>query len=166
MFESFIGVDFWTALFVLLNFLVLFFVAKKFLFQPVKNMIDSRQKEIDAMYQKAEDANEKAQALQEEYAKRISQAQQTSDDLVREAMNRGKNREAEILQQANAQAEAIRQKAEADIARQKKQALQDAKNEISSLAVEIAGKVVGASMDTARQQELVDSFLEELGEQV
>ena len=81
-------------------------------------------------------------------------------------MTRGKNREEEILQQANAQAEAIRQKAEADIARQKQKALLDAKDEISSLAVEIAGKVVGASMDSARQQELVDSFLEELGEQV
>ena len=165
MFESFIGVNFWTALFVLLNFLLLFFVAKKFLFVPVKDMIDSRQKEIDAMYKQAEDANARAQALQEEYAQRIEQAQQTSDELVQEAMTRGKNREAEILQQANAQAEAIRQKAEADIARQKQQALKEAKNEISSLAVEIAGKVVGASMDTARQQELVDSFLEELGEQ-
>ena len=166
MFESFIGVDFWTGLFVLLNFLLLFFVAKKFLFVPVKNMIDSRQKEIDAMYQKAEDANAQAQALQETYAQQLSQAQLTSDQLVREAMTRGKNREEEILQQANAQAEAIRQKAEADIARQKQKALLDAKDEISSLAVEIAGKVVGASMDAARQQELVDSFLEELGEQV
>ena len=166
MFESFIGVNFWTALFVLLNFLLLFFVAKKFLFVPVKNMIDSRQKEIDAMYQKAEDANAQAQALQETYAQQLSQAQLTSDQLVREAMTRGKNREEEILQQANAQAEAIRQKAEADIARQKQKALLDAKDEISSLAVEIAGKVVGASIDAARQQELVDSFLEELGEQV
>lgn len=166
MFESFIGVNFWTALFVLLNFLLLFFVAKKFLFVPVKNMIDSRQKEIDTMYKEAADANAQAQALQEEYAQRIEQAQQTSDALVREAMTRSKNREAEILQQANAQAEAIRQKAEADIARQKEKALRDAKDEISSLAVEIAGKVVGASMDSAQQQALVDGFLEELGEQV
>ena len=42
-FESFIGINPWTALFVLLNFLLLFFVAKKFLFKPVKDMIDSRQ---------------------------------------------------------------------------------------------------------------------------
>ena len=166
MFESFIGVDFWTALFVLLNFLLLFFVAKKYLFQPVKNMIDSRQKEIDTMYAEANAAKENADAMEQEYKNRLAVAQETGDALVKEAMTRGKNREEEILQQANAQAEAIRQKAEADIARQKQKALQDAKDEISSLAVEIAGKVVGASMDTARQQELVDSFLEELGEQV
>lgn len=166
MFESFIGVDFWTALFVLLNFLLLFFVAKKYLFQPVKDMIDSRQKEIDTMYEQAADANEKAEALQQEYAQRIEQAQQTADKLVQEAMTRGKNREEEILRQANQEAEAIRNKAEADVARQKEKALRDAKDEISSLAVEIAGKVVGASMDSQHQKQLVDSFLEELGEQV
>ncbi len=166
MFESFIGINFWTALFVLLNFLLLFFVAKKFLFLPVKNMIDSRQKEIDTMYQAAEDANARAEALQQEYAQQIQQAQQTADKLVQEAMTRGKNREEEILRQANQAAEAIRNKAEADIARQKEKAFRDARDEISSLAVEIAGKVVGASMDSAQQQALVDSFLEELGEQV
>ena len=47
MFESFIGINPWTALFTLLNFLLLFFVGKKFLFVPVKNMIAQRQQEID-----------------------------------------------------------------------------------------------------------------------
>ena len=60
-FESFIGINIWTALFVLLNFLLLFFVAKKFLFKPVKDMIDSRQKEIDEMYAQAENAKANAE---------------------------------------------------------------------------------------------------------
>jgi len=90
---------------------------------------------------------------------------ETGDQLVKEAMARGKNREEEIIRQANREADAIREKASADIAREKKQALNDAKNDISALAVEIAGKVVGATLDTAQQQKLVDSFLEELGEQ-
>jgi F-type H+-transporting ATPase subunit b len=80
-------------------------------------------------------------------------------------MERGKNREEEIIRQASREADAIREKASADIAREKKQAINDAKNEISSLAMEIAGKVVGESLDAARQEKLVNSFLEELGEQ-
>lgn len=166
MFESFIGVNFWTALFVLLNFLLLFFVAKKFLFVPVKNMIDSRQKEIDTMYREADAAKESALALENEYRTQLAAAQETSDALVKEAMLRGKNREEEILRQAKQEADAIREKASADIAREKRKALNDAKDEISSLAMEIAGKVVGTSLDDARQKQLVDSFLEELGEQV
>ena len=164
MFESFIGVNIWTALFVLLNFLLLFYVAKKFLFVPVKNMIDSRQKEIDTMYADADAAKESALALETEYKARLAAAQETGENLVKEAMQRGKNREEEILRQANREADAIREKASQDIAREKKKALNDAKDEISSLAMEIAGKVVGASMDDARQKQLVDSFLEELGE--
>ena len=53
MFESFIGVNPWTAFFVLLNTLALFYVLKVFLFVPVKNMIDARQKEIDTMMRQA-----------------------------------------------------------------------------------------------------------------
>ena len=164
MFESFIGVNIWTALFVLLNFLLLFFVAKKFLFIPVKNMIDARQKEIDDMYTQADAAKDSALALEQEYRDRLAVAQETGDTLVKEAMTRGKNREEEIIRQANLEADAIRQKAESDIAREKKKALNDAKDEISSLAMEIAGKVVGETLDHDRQQKLVDSFLEELGE--
>ena len=165
-FESFIGINFWTALFVLLNFLVLFFVAKKFLFKPVKEMIDSRQKEIDSLYTEAENAKANAEAMEADYKTRLATAQETGDTLVKEAMARGKNREEEIIRQANLEADAIREKASADIAREKKKALNDAKDEISAIALEIAGKVVGETLDADRQQKLVDSFLEELGDGV
>ena len=164
-FEAFVGVNFWTALFVLLNTLTIYFVAKKFLFKPVMKIIHDRQKEIDDMYAQAQSAQDSAKALEEEYQAKLASAQTTGDRLVKEAMERGKNREEEIIRQATKEADAIREKASADIAREKKQAINDAKNEISSLAMEIAGKVVGESLDAARQEKLVDSFLEELGEQ-
>lgn len=165
-FESFIGINPWTALFVLLNFLLLFFIAKKYLFKPVKDMIDSRQKEIDALYNEAEAAKAGALELENQYRTQLAAAQETSDTLVKEAMARGKNREEEIVRQANREADAIREKAAQDVAREKKKALNDAKNEISSIALEIAGKVIGESMDGEKQQKLVDNFLAELGEQV
>ena len=165
-FESFIGINPWTALFVLLNFLLLFFVAKKFLFKPVKDMIDSRQKEIDDMYAQADAAKENANAMEAELKSQLAAAQETGDNLVKEAMARGKNREEEIIRQANREADAIREKATSDIARDKKKALNDAKDEISAIALEIAGKVVGEAMDGEQQQRLVDKFLADLEEQV
>ena len=163
-FEAFVGVNFWTALFVLLNTLTIYFVAKKFLFGPVMKMIQDRQKEIDDLYAEAEKAKAQATSLEEEYENRLAVAQETSDTLVKEAMARGKNREEEIIRQANKEADALREKAVQDIAREKKKALNDAKDEISAIALDIAGKVIGETMDTQRQQKLVDSFLEELGE--
>ena len=165
-FQSFIGVDFWTALFALLNFLAVFFVGKHFLWGPVTKMIQDRQKEIDDMYSEADTARASAKAMEEEYQGKLSDARATSEQIVRDAVSRGQAREEEIIRQASAEASAMMDKAAADIALEKKKAINDAKDEIAGIALEIAGKVVGASMDTARQQELVDSFLEELGEQV
>ena len=164
MFESFIGINFWTAFFVLMNTLAIFFVAKKFLFVPVKNMIDSRQKEIDAMYDAAGAAKESAQALENEYKEKLAQAQQTSDRMVKEAVARGQNRQDEIISQANAEARAILDKAAADIAQEKKKALNDAKKEISELAMAIAEKVVGRELNDVDQAKLVDEFINELGD--
>ena len=163
-FEAFVGVNFWTALFILLNTLVIFFVAKKFLFAPVMNIIEKRQQEIDGMYSQAGAAKETAEKLQSEYEEKLSQAAATSERLVKEATVRAQGREEEIIREANQRAEAILAKASADIAQEKKKALNDAKDEISVIALAIAGKVVGRELDDADQAKLVDSFIEELGE--
>ena len=165
MFESFIGVNFWTALFVLLNTLAIFFVAKKFLFVPVMNMIKARQEEIDTMYLEAGNAKDEALALEAEYKEKLSQAALTGERMVKEAVERGRRREEEILRQANLEADAIMAKASDDIAREKKKALNDAKDEISDVAMAIAEKVVGRELNGADHCALVDSFIDRLGEQ-
>ena len=163
-FEAFVGVNFWTALFILLNTLIIFFVAKKFLFVPVMKIIETRQQEIDDMYAQAGTAKDAAQKLQSEYEEKLSQAAATSERLVKEATVRAQGREEEIIREANQRAEAIRAKASADIAQEKKKALNDAKDEISVIALAIAGKVVGRTLNAEDQRNLVDSFIEELGE--
>ena len=163
-FESFIGVNFWTGLFTLLNFLAVLLVGKRFLWGPVMKIITDRQKEIDDLYADAGKAKEEATLLEKEYKQKLAAAQETSERLVKEAVARGQSREEEILRQANQEADAIRQKASADIAQEKKKAINEAKDEISVIAMAIAGKVVGRELDAADQSKLVDSFIEELGE--
>ena len=165
-FESFIGINPWTALFVLLNTLTIFFVGKKFLFGPVMKMITDRQKEIDDMYANADSAKADAEAMRDEYQRKLSDAQATSDRIVKEAMARGQAREEEILRKANADAAAIMDKASADIAQEKKKAINDAKNEISGLAMAIAGKVVERELNEADQAKLIDSYIDGLGDGV
>ena len=166
MFESFLGVNPWTALFILLNTLTIYFVAKKFLFVPVMNMIEERQKEIDDMYSAAGEAKRDAEAMQSEYQQKLNQAQITSENIVKDAVARGQAREEEIIRKANADASAIMDKASADIAMEKKKAINDAKNEISGLAMAIAGKVVERELNEADQSSLIDSFINGLGDEV
>ncbi len=164
MFESFLGVNPWTALFILLNTLTIFFVAKHFLFGPVMKIIADRQKEIDGLYSDANAAKAEAEHLRSEYQEKISEARATSEQIVKEAVTRGQNREEEILRKANEEAQALRAKAAADIAMEKKKALADAKSEISGLAVAIAGKVVEQELNEQNQAVLIDRFLDQLGE--
>ena len=166
MFQDFVGVDFWTALFVLLNTLAIFFVAKKYLFVPVKNMIDSRQQEIDTMYDEANKARENALSMEAEYTQKVSDAAEAGQQLMKEAVALGQQREEEIILQANARATALLDKANADIAQEKKKALNDAKNEISDMALAIASKVVDRELNGADQRKLVEQFIDELGEGV
>ena len=163
MFESFLGVNPWTALFILLNTLTIFFVAKKFLFKPVMKIITDRQQEIDNLYADAGAAKEQARQLQESYQQKLSAAQETSDRIVKEAVARGQSREEQIIRDANAQAAAIMDKASRDIAQEKKKAINDAKNEISDLAMAIAGKVVERELKESDQADLIDGFIRELG---
>ena len=163
---EFLNINFFTALFTLCNFIALFLVLKKFLFKPVMKLIADRQQEIDDMYAEADKAQKSAEALEAEYAQKLSVAAETSQCMVKEAVQRGQEREAEIVSQANAQADAIRQKAAADIAQEKKKALNDAKDEISGMAMAIAEKVVGRELNVQDQERLVDSFIDALGDGV
>ena len=126
-FEAFLGVNPWTALFTLANTVTLFIVLKKVLFKPVMKMIEDRQNEIDDMYRKADDSQKRAEALQTEYEEKFALASQEAERLVKDAIHRGHDREAEIVRQANAEALAIREKASADIAQEKKKAVAEAK---------------------------------------
>lgn len=164
-FESFIGVDFWTALFVLLNTLAIFFVARRFLFEPVHKMIMDRQKEIDGMYDDAEKTRDEAEQMADEYRKKLSEAQATSERLVKEAVSRGQKREDEIVRKASDEAAAILTKAQQDVEREKKKAVDEARNEISSIAVAIAEKIVGRELNDKDQAAMVDHFIDELGDQ-
>lgn len=163
-FEAFIGVNFWTALFTLLNTLTIFFVARHFLFRPVMKIIKDRQKEIDGMYSDADTAKGEANAMRSEYQQKLADAQATSDRIVKEAVARGQSRQEEIIRQAQQEASAIMDKASADIELERKKAINDAKNEISGIAIAIAGKVVGRELNEKDQAALVDHFIDELGD--
>ena len=165
-FEELLGVNPWTALFTLANTVTLFLVMKKFLFKPVLKMIEERQQEIDMLYAQADTAKADAEAMQNEYRQKLSVATETSERMVKEAVARGQSREEEIIRQANREASAIMDKASADIAQEKKKAINEAKDEISVIALAIAGKVVGRALTADDQAQLVDSFIDELGDQV
>lgn len=162
---EFLNINFFTALFTLVNTVILFLVLKKFLFKPVMKMIQDRQQEIDQMYADAGKARDAAAALEADYQLKLSAAAETGERMVKEAVARGQSREEEIVSRAKAEAAAILDKAAADVAQEKKKAVNEAKDEISEMAMTIAGKVIGRALNEEDQANLVNHFIEELGEE-
>ena len=163
-FESFVGIDPWTALFTFCNMMITFAVLKKFLFKPVKKMIDDRQEEIDTMYADADAAKQKAAELEQEYQQHLQSIRDERDTLLREATARAQKREEEIVGEARAEAAALRAAAEADIAQERKKAVNDLKNEIGGIAVDIAGKVVEREINETDHKALIDEFIRNVGD--
>ena len=163
-FESFVGIDPWTALFTFCNMMITFAVLKKFLFKPVKKMIDDRQAEIDTMYAKADAAKQKAAEVEQEYQQHLQSIRDERDTLLREATARAQKREEEIVGEARAEAAALRAAAEADIAQERKKAVNDLKNEIGGIAVDIAGKVVEREINETDHKALIDEFIRNVGD--
>lgn len=165
-FENFIGLNPWTALFTLCNLVIVFLMLKKFLFKPVNKMIDDRQKEIDALYADANAAKQNAETMRSDYTRKLSEAKDSSAQILAEASQEANRRSDEIIRQARQEADALRQKAGAEIALEKKKALNEVKSDISKIALDIAGKVVARELNGADQERLVEGFLREMGDQV
>ena len=164
-FESFVGVNFWTMIFAWCNLLILYFFLKKILFKPVKNMIDSRQKEVDDMYSSAEEAERTAKALEAEYTEKIAAASAEGEEIIRTAQRRAMLREEEIIKEAEATAERIVERAGEQIELERRRAVNDIKDEVSAMAISIAEAVIERDISEGEHKDLIDSFIENMGDE-
>lgn len=162
-FENFVGVNFWTMIFAWVNLLILYLFLKKLLFVPMKNMIDSRQKEIDDMYSDAESARQTADELKGEYEEKMSHANEESEQIIKTAVRRAQLKEEEILKEAGKQAERTLERAHEQIALEKKQALNDVKDQVSAMAIGIASAVIERDVSESEHKELIDDFIGNMG---
>ncbi|MBO5744968.1 MAG: F0F1 ATP synthase subunit B [Clostridia bacterium] len=163
-YQGLISFDVWTSLFTLCNLLIVFYFGKKFLFGPIKKMIDERQKEIDTMYDDAGKSRDDAAKLKEEYEEKLQKAQEESEELMRRTVRNAKLKEEEILKSAREEASATLKRADAQIEMERRQALNDIKDEVSGLAIDIAGAVLSRDINEKEHEEMIDSFIQNLGE--
>ena len=162
-FEDFVGVNLWTMLFAWINLLILYFIIKKIAFVPLKNMIDSRQKEIDDMYADAEKSRTDADALKADYEVKIASAKEESEEIVKSAIRRAQLREEEILRDADKKAERVLERAEEQAELEKKRMVNEVKDEVSKMAIDIASAVIERDVSESEHKELIDSFIDKMG---
>lgn len=164
VYQALVAVEPFTLVVTILNLFLQMFLVKKFLLDKVMKVLDQRREAADKEITEAENAKTEAFAIKEIYEANMRQAKAEAGAILEQAKKSADNRSEEIIREAQAQAVQIKQKASQDIAQEKKKAINEAKDEISDLAMAIAGKVVGRSLNEEDQTRLVEDFITELGE--
>ena len=166
LYQSLVAVNPVTLIAQICNLFITLFVFKKLFWNKVLDILDQRRTAADKEITDAQAAKAEAMTIKATYEENMRQSKAKADALLISAQQTATVRGEEIIQDAQRTAVQIKQKAEADIAQEKKKAINDAKNEISEMALAIAGKVVGRELNAADQQSLVDSFINGLGDHV
>ena len=163
LYQSLVTVNPVTLIAQICNLFIQLFLAKKLFLDKVKAILDQRREAADKEITDAQAARAEAEEIKKTYEQNMLEARAKADDLLLNAQRTANSRSEEIIGQAQQAASQIKQKAAADIEMEKKKALNDAKNEISGLALAIAGKVVARELNAADQEQMIDRFINELG---
>ena len=146
LYQALITLDGWTFVAQICNLMIQLVIFKKLLLNPVKKVIAERKAKADSQIADA-------QKLRTEANQIVAAAQKTATA-----------RSEELLGEARAQAAALKQKAEADIAQERKKAVNEVKDEIGGMAMEIASKVVEREISEKDHKDLIDEFIKNVGE--
>ncbi len=148
----------------IINFLVILAILYKFFYNPVIKFLDNRSDEIRRNISEAEQARAEAEAMLEEYRNKLAGAKQEAQEIVARATRVGEEARAALLEQSRAEAAALLEKAHQEIQRERDDALKTLRQEVASLAVMAAEKILGRTVTKEDHTKMVDQFLDEVGE--
>lgn len=166
IYQSLVAVEPLTLIATICNLFIQMLIIKKFFLNKILAVLDQRRQAADKEITDAEQAKQEAMDIKKTYEANMLQANAKANEILTSAQKTASERSEKIIGEAQQAAAQIKSKASADIAQEKKKAINDAKNEISGLALAIAGKVVERELADSDQAGLIDRFIDELGDQV
>ena len=160
-----ISVNIWQMLASLANLLLIFLLVKKFLYKPVKKMLETRQNAIQSDYDAAENAKNQAIADKEAYEEKLQGAKAEADYVIKSAVNIAAEREKEIIEEAKMKADGIIRQAQTDAYLERKKAEDSIKKEIVEVSSLLTEKMLEREVTLDDHKKFIDSFIEGIGEQ-
>ena len=127
-------------------------------------MLAKRQSEIDETYRKADEANQSAQENKLLWDKKIGTAKQETDDIIKKAQNSARIQGETIVQKAKEQADGIIREAQVQAQLEIQNAQDDIKREIVDVSAAIANKLLQREINADDHRDLIDSFIEKIGD--
>ena len=156
-----ISID-WTLLMILASFVVLYLILKKFFFEKVRNFMLAREQTVKNQFDDAEAANKLANELYEEYENKLKNIEEERKELLRESKNDADVKAKEIIDAANKNADLMIEDAKKAIERERQDATEEIKTQISMLALYAAEKILEQKLDAEEQQVIIDKAMKEV----
>jgi F-type H+-transporting ATPase subunit b len=147
----------------LIAFAIMFFILAKYIVPPINRAMTNRQDAIRKQFADLDEARDQAKSAEEEFRAQITEARHEAAKIREDAREQGAGIIAEMREQAQAEAARIVEHAHTQIEADRQQAVTSLRSEVGALATELAGRIVGESLeDQARQSRVVDRFLADL----
>ena len=155
----------WNILFTFVNLIVFYLLMKKFLFGRIKKVMDARKELIQKQFDDAAETEKKADEKLADYESKIANVEAEGEQIIAEARDNAKAEYDKIIERAEADARALKADAEKQIKIDSDNAKKAAKEEIASLAMQAAEKVVGRNVSAETDSDIFDDFLKESSEE-
>lgn len=148
----------------IINFLVLVAILNKFLYKPLLGMLDARKTEIQNNLDEAESARSDALTMKEEYLKEMQNAKREAQDIITKATQLGEEAKTELINEARTTSAKLTQKARDEIRVEKESAMAELRNEVASLAILAAGRIIDRAIEPGDHEKLIREFVSEVGD--
>lgn len=149
----------------IINFLVIMWLLRRFLYQPLLNLLNERREKIRESLSAAETARAEAAQRSRENEEIIAEARREAQSIIRQAEESARRRESELIAKAREEADQLVKRAEGDLENERQQMMAELRNEVAQLSLQIARKTIEASLvDEKAHARIVDQVLAEVGQ--
>jgi len=146
----------------LLNFFVLMFLLRRYLYHPIKNILDQRAAQINGDLDDAEEQKEEAEELKVEYEQKLKNAHIEAQEIVDNAESRANKKAKNIINKAEERAENLKAKKLEEIEQAKKEAAAELRDEIADYTVQAANKLIQEQLDEDKHHQMIMDFIDQL----
>ena len=146
------------------SFLLLIFLVKKYAWGNITSVLDERAEKISSDIDGAEEARKKAEELASKREAELAGSRTEAKTIIENAKETAEKSKADILAEAKLEAGRLKEKANQEIEQNKAEALQSVKGEVADLTVTLAGKIISQNLDGHAHKELIDQYIDQLGE--
>ncbi|MGJ9384726.1 F0F1 ATP synthase subunit B [Salipaludibacillus sp. CF4.18] len=160
MIQEFTWLD---AIYQLAAFSVLLLVLKKFAFGPIMDMMAKREKHVADQISSAEKNREEAEKYLREQREAIQEARNEANVIVDNAKKMSNQQASEILDKARKESERLKETALVEINTEKERAVAALREQVATLSVLVASKVIEKELDDQEQERLIQETLREVG---